>query len=89
MQRLYWKVMKAFSALPTEERVRKMLSRDFLWCGLQMMIDEEEELARLCPSCRGMAREARCTACGALHSQVDVNENFDLDLFYQRGRGEC
>lgn len=83
--------MKAFHALPTEPRVRAMLERDFLWCGLQMLLDEEEELARLCPSCREKAMEERCSCCGVLQSswQGSINENFDLAQFYQRGKERC
>lgn len=62
-----------------------MLDRDFLWCGLQMLIDEEEALGRLCPTCRTQAEEKRCVSCGAKQDGVSCgyNENFDLDLFYQ------
>lgn len=89
-QRLYWRVLKMFHALPTEERVRKMLDRDFLWCGLQILLDEEEELGRLCPSCQGKAQENRCLSCGVLRDGISCgfNENFDLDLFYGRGEKE-
>lgn len=73
-----------------------MLDRDFLWCGLQILLDEEEELARLCPTCRHQAEERRCVGCGALQDGLSsgFNENFDLDLFYgkqneERGVERC
>lgn len=90
-QRLYWRVLKMFHALPTEERVKNMMDRDFLWCGLQMVLDEEEEMARLCGVCQNKAQEKRCLGCGISLDGVSfgVNENFDLDLFYQRGAKEC
>lgn len=65
-----------------------MLDRDFLWCGLQMLLDEEEEFARLCPSCQVHGMEHRCVACGSLMGEASgcINENFDLDLFYSKFR---
>lgn len=82
--------MREFRILPHDAKAKGILDREFLWCGLQLLLDEEEELARLCPSCRLKAEEHRCTACGILQDAVStgVNENFDLNLFYQRGRGE-
>lgn len=69
--------------------MQAMLERDFLWCGLQMLLDEEEEFARLCPSCQVHGMEDRCVACGALVGEASacINENFDLDLFYSRIQG--
>ena len=45
-------MLKTFGALPTEARVREMKRRDYLWCALNLLLDHEEELGRLCPSCR-------------------------------------
>ena len=42
-----------------------MKARDFLWCAVNLVLDREEELNRLCPSCRAQAEEARCLCCGA------------------------
>lgn len=57
-------MLKAFGALPTEERVREMKNRDYLWCLTHMLLDREEELERLCPGCRLRALEERCAVCG-------------------------
>ncbi len=78
-----------FGALPSEQRVKEMYDRDFLWCGLMMMLDEEEERRKLCPCCQNASAEPRCVVCGALASSVEVNESFDLEKFYERGRGTC
>ena len=61
-ERLKWKVLRAFGALPTEERARAMTGRDYLWCALHLLLDEEEILDRLCPACRAGRRRrlARC-----------------------------
>ena len=57
-------MLKAFQALPTERRAREMKDRDYLWCLVQMLLDREEELDRLCPECRSRAEEERCPSCG-------------------------
>ena len=41
-----------------------MKRRDYLWCALNLLLDHEEELGRLCPSCRAQAEEGRCPVCG-------------------------
>jgi hypothetical protein len=80
--RLRWKVQKAFHALPTEERVREMHPRDYLYCLLHLILDEEEELSHLCPSCRQRAQEKRCTCCGAsLEEGQAENPAFDQKRF--------
>ena len=32
-----------------------MKARDYLWCALNLMLDREEVLEQLCPSCRQKA----------------------------------
>lgn len=61
-QRLKWRVLKTFGALPTEQRVREMTEEDYLWCAVQLLLDEEEAEAALCPSCRAKLGRpgARC-----------------------------
>ena len=56
-ERLRWRVLKQFGALPTE-------GRDYLWCLTNTILDREEELERLCPDCRARAMEERCVLCG-------------------------
>lgn len=82
-------MLRTFSALPTEERVRGMKDRDFLWCALNLMLDDEEELAQLCPTCRSKAMEARCNVCGAPAALWEgaVNQGFDLARFERMKRG--
>lgn len=78
--------MRLFQALPTEERVQRMLDRDFVWCGLNLLLDEEEQQKKLCPSCQARAAEDCCPGCGTHLSQVSggVNGGFDLAEFYHR-----
>ena len=71
-------MLKAFGALPTEERARAMTHRDYLWCAVNMALDGEEELARLCPACRAEAEEDRCPVCGE-------NRGFDMERFLSLG----
>ena len=66
-----------FGALPTEERARKMTDRDYLWCALNLALDQEEELARLCPDCRRRAEAEPCPVCGAPRESWSVNAGFD------------
>ena len=66
-----------------------MKDRDFLWCALNLMLDEEQELAGLCPPCRERAMEERCMGCGTplalTHSHV--NAAFDEERFRQLKQG--
>ena len=89
-ERLRWHVLKTFGALPTEERAQKMKPRDYLWCALNLILDQEEELSHLCPSCRAEAQQARCPVCGGAAAD-DAGENpcFDLQRFRQLERGEA
>ena len=41
-----------------------MTRRDYLWCALNLLLDEEERLDRLCPGCRAEAESGRCPVCG-------------------------
>lgn len=83
MQRLRWKVLRRFGALPTERRAREMKDRDYLWCLVNELLDQEEELEQMCPACRSRALEGRCTACGGLvwESGAGVNPSFDMERF--------
>ena len=67
-----------------------MKARDYLWCALNLMLDREEELARLCPSCRVQAEENRCPACGSPVGEAYGGENpaFDRERFERLKRGD-
>lgn len=78
-------MLKAFGALPTEERAKAMTHRDYLWCGVNLALDGEEELARLCPACRMEAQEGRCPVCGAAVSDQGENGTFDMERFLELG----
>ena len=66
-----------------------MTDRDFLWCVLNLMLDDEEALDALCPSCRAEAQEARCPVCGTLTGGdwAGVNQGFDEARFQRLRRG--
>ncbi len=66
-----------------------MKERDYLWCALHLMLDDEEELARLCPACRAEAEEGRCPVCGGRTGggEGGVNTAFDEARFQALGRG--
>lgn len=82
-------MLRAFGALPTEERSRAMRDRDYVWCLTHMALDQEEELSRLCPSCRLQAEEARCPVCGrpAESWEGALNPSFDLERFERLRKG--
>ena len=82
-------MLKSFGVLPCEERAAAMLERDYLWCALHLMLDDEEELARLCPPCRTQAREGRCPACGEPTGLWEESHNaaFDPERFAALSRG--
>ena len=70
-------MLRLFGALPTEERAKRMTDRDYLWCALNLSLDQEEELARLCPDCRERASGEPCPVCGAPRESWSVNSRFD------------
>lgn len=83
MERLRWRVLRSFGALPTEERVKAMKNRDYLYCALHLLLDDEEEEALLCPSCRAEAERGLCPVCGGERGMVQTGENeaFDMERF--------
>lgn len=83
--RLRWRVLREFHALPNEERARRLDERDYLYCVLNLILDEEEKLEALCPSCRARAEEKRCACCGGPLNSDSVGENpaFDQARFDQ------
>ena len=72
-------MLRAFGVLPTEERARRMKNRDYLWCALNLMLDEEEVLDQQCPTCRMHAVEDRCPVCGGLKSGGEGGQNAAFD----------
>lgn len=54
-----------------------MTDRDYLWCALNLALDQEEELARLCPECRTRAEEEPCPVCGAPRGSWETGGGFD------------
>lgn len=89
-ERLKWRVLRAFGALPTEARARQMTGRDYLWCALHLLLDREEEAARLCPACRERAGEDRCPVCGreTTPAESGADPAFDWARYEAMKRGE-
>jgi hypothetical protein len=81
-ERLRWRVLKTFSALPTEQRAREMTQEDYLWCGLNLMLDLEESLDALCPSCREKMDRDLCPVCG--REKGETNLGFDMADFWEK-----
>lgn len=66
-----------------------MTDRDYLWCALNLALDREEELARLCPACRERTEEELCPVCGAPRGERAVNEGFDWERYEElKGGGD-
>lgn len=66
-----------------------MKGRDFLWCALNLMLDDQEDLERLCPACRSRALEERCPVCGIPLGLTEggINGSFDQTRFEALKRG--
>ena len=62
-----------------------MTHRDYLWCAVNLALDGEEELSRLCPACRMEAEESRCPVCGAGVTDCGENRGFDMERFLEMG----
>ena len=81
-ERLRWRVLRQFGALPTEERAKAMKGREYLWCLANTILDREEQLGRLCPGCRARALEEHCPVCGRSTAEWgENNASFDLERF--------
>ena len=67
-----------------------MKARDYLWCALNLMLDREEVLEQLCPSCRQKAEEVCSPVCGqpAGTTVGGQNASFDQERFERLMRGE-
>lgn len=79
-ERLKWRVLRYAGALPSEKRAQEMTDADYLYCLVHEMLDREEELERLCPTCRKRAEEARCSICGELLVDAAGGDNAGFDM---------
>ena len=83
-------MLKAFGALPTEERARDMKDRDPPRRLVNLLLDGEEERERLCPRCRSRAEEERCPVCGEPAGgpgESGINPAFDPERFERQKGG--
>ena len=85
-ERLKWKVLRSFGVLPSEQRAREMTDGDYLYCVLQMELDEEDFLSSLCPSCRAETERPRCFCCG--EPLPEENPGFDEKRFEELKHGD-
>lgn len=83
-ERLKWRVLRTFGVLPSEQRAKQMTDGDYLYCVLQLLLDEQQELSLLCPGCRERVREPRCPVCGAL--AAEQNDSFDMQRYEELKR---
>ncbi|MEG0765191.1 MAG: molybdopterin oxidoreductase [Pseudoflavonifractor sp.] len=67
-----------------------MKDRDYLWCAMNLLLDDEEALAALCPDCRAEAERGVCPACGRGLAEAEGMENaaFDPERYGRLARGE-
>ena len=56
-----------------------MTDRDYLWCALHLLLDEEELSKQLCPDCRARAEQDRCPVCGRETGTLVQEENPAFD----------
>lgn len=84
-ERLKWRVLRAFGVLPSEARAKEMTNGDYLYCVMNLALDEEQELRQMCPECRAEAEKNTCLCCGA--PLGEENPNFDEARFEELKRG--
>lgn len=67
-----------------------MTARDFLWCALNLLLDEEDTLHSFCPQCQKTARQGACPACGTeiRTSAQGQNSTFDFNRYERLKRGD-
>ena len=51
----------------------------YLWCALNLLLDEEEVARQLCPDCRARAEQNLCPVCGRETGTVVREENPAFD----------
>ena len=85
-ERLKWRVLRAFGVLPSEKRAQEMTRGDYLYCVMNLALDEEQTLRQLCPECREEAERNVCACCGA--PLPEENPGFDEKRFEELKRGE-
>ena len=71
-ERLKWRVLRAFGALPTEDRAREMTDEDYYYCALHLALDGREAA--------GQRAEAA--------AERGVNASFDMAEFERRRGGD-
>ena len=66
-----------------------MMDRDYLWCALNLLLDDEEALEELCPECRAAAERGVCPSCGreTEYAAMSENEGFDEARYERLKRG--
>ena len=74
--------------MPALSLIHILKERDYLWCLLNQLLDDQEELDQLCPTCRAEAEQERCPGCGALIQASGVNPSFDMERFRRLKEGE-
>lgn len=84
-ERLKWKVLRTMHVLPSHPSAREMTTGDYLYCAMQLMLDEKEYLDALCPECRAQAEKKRCPCCGA--EETGQNPQFDEARFEELKNG--
>ena len=69
----------------------QMREEDYLWCAVNLLLDEEEVARQLCPQCREAAERARCPVCGRETGEMVREENptFDWARFQALKEGAC
>lgn len=82
-------MLRSFGVLPASEQARALTDRDYLLCALHLILDDEERLGRLCPSCREAAEHC-CPGCGAPLAETagGGNASFDWERYEALKRGE-
>ena len=87
-ERLKWRVLRTFGVLSSERRAREMTRGDYLYCVMNLALDDEQAMRQLCPQCREEAERSVCVCCGA--PLPEENPGFDEERFEELKRnGVC
>ena len=64
-----------------------MTDEQWIWLFINQLIDNDEQLEKMCDKCREEVTSNRCNRCGTSLNSTFVNPNFDKSKFESLSSG--